>query len=169
MRLSIVSLVVLGLCQTSFAASGAPPAETGIVVAQNELSSKSAPGGGSVEVELCNRSAYGPLFSAIAYYKSPEDEDITIKGWYKINKGECKTFYASFGRFQKIKFGYYAEWEHGRRMWPAKGDWNLCIEKEKAFERYNSDNYTCKSREKLVEFDAITVERDQPSRTVNLR
>lgn len=189
MRLTLVILMVSGLCRAAVAApetapgalprSGTPSiASSGrsdpagvVVLAQNELSSKGSGGGdgGGFEVELCNRSRYDPLFSAIAWYKNPEDDDITIKGWFKLTKGECKTFHARFGGYQKIKFAYYAEWKHGERIWPANGDWKLCLEKEKAFERYNSDNYTCQSREKLVEFDAITVERDQPSRTINLK
>lgn len=198
MRLSFAFVVVLGLGETALAASVPAPerlplaerslagpidADTsaarlapssGLVLAQNELSSKGDGGGGggdggAIEVELCNRSSYSPLFAAIAYYKDPEDEYVTIMGWYKLDKRECRTFHARFGRYEKIKFGYYAEWERGRRVWPPSGEWKLCLEKVKAFERYNSSGYTCKSKEKLVDFDTITVEQDQPSRTVNLR
>lgn len=149
-----------------------PSAPTGtgaeIVVAQNVLSSGGRQSG-SIDVDLCNRSPYAPLFSAIAYFKDPDDQYVTIKGWFKIEKNSCKTFHALFGRFQKIKFAYYAEWERGRRYWPSGGEWKLCLEKQKAFERYNSSNYTCGSREKLVDFDVITVDRDEPSRTINFR
>ena len=147
-----------------------PAAGTGaeIVLAQNVLSSSGGQSG-SIDVDLCNRSPYAPLFSAVAYFKDPDDQYVTLKGWFKIEKNSCRTFHARFGRFQKIKFAYYAEWEHGRRYWPSGGDWKLCIDKQKAFERYNSSNYTCRSREKLVDFDVITVDRDQPSRTINFR
>lgn len=139
-----------------------------IVVAQNVLSSSGGQSG-SADIDLCNRSRYAPIFSAIAYFRDPDDQYVTIKGWFKIEKNSCSTFHARFGRFQKIKFAYYAEWERGRRYWPSSGDWKLCLEKQKAFERYNSSNYTCGSREKLVDFDVITVDRDQPSRTINFR
>lgn len=124
--------------------------------------------GPTFQVNLCNKSAYDPVWVVVAYKFRPDDRDFTAAGWYRVDVASCRPFRGAFGNFGKIYFGYYAEWQGGKRVWEGNRQTTICVDAKKAFRRPLTKGYVCGAGEKLVKAHSMWVERSAPVQSVNL-
>jgi hypothetical protein len=142
-----------------------------IVIALDDTSrpGASAPAAAAnFQVNLCNKSAYQPIFAMAAYRFNVGDQYLTAAGWFRIDGATCRPFRGSFGSNSKVFFEYYAEWSGGKRVWEGNQQSSVCVNAKKAFRRALIPGYQCGSDEKLVKVHTMWIERSAPVQSVNL-
>lgn len=112
-------------------------------------------------LQLCNRSNDAKLWAAYGIFDKPEDNQITLRGWYEIAKGECKTVATdlSYGTYTSTDAYIHGSADGGQWPGASKGDVVYCIEPVHSFERVNSDNYQCQGTEELKDFRRVVIKK----------
>lgn len=111
-------------------------------------------------LKFCNKSTHQQVFGAIAVYDNPADEHLTIHAWYKVEKGNCANVATrNFGNFSSHTIFVFGQ--SGNFVWPPNksGDFDLCVDRSKPYQRLNSKNYKCRANEVLRKFRKLVVKR----------
>lgn len=108
-------------------------------------------------LKICNKSKES---NSVAFGQI-EDGSWVTRGWYNLDRGECRTFATDISG---KTYYFYAEGVRGA-VW--KGNYNLCIKSQKAFNIKGFKN--CEARSyKTVGFEQIEVADGKSSYTQNL-
>ena len=115
-----------------------------IVLAQNVLSSS---GQEAISADLCNPFAYAPLFSAVAYFKDPDDKYVTLRAGSRSEK-----FLQHLPRPPRAPERSSSLLLRGMGTRPPllavrRLTGSSASTSEEGLRRYNSSNLTCRSRD----------------------
>ncbi|MCE1236798.1 MAG: DUF1036 domain-containing protein [Hyphomicrobiales bacterium] len=175
-RGSVVAALSMAAASATLSLAAAGPVEaeekSPIVVAFDDASRPGEPApaagdGPAFQVNLCNKSAYQPIWAVVAYRFRPGDREMTAAGWYRIDGATCRPFRGAFGANGRVLFAYYVEWDGGKRVWDGNRQGSVCVSK-KVFRRPLSKGYVCGSGEKLVKVHSMSIDRAAPIQSINL-
>jgi hypothetical protein len=113
---------------------------------------------GTYHLVVCNKTGQPSIWVALALYDNPNDDNVTVRGWWKVANGDCTgQFTRSLGRYASHTI-YLHAYSPKFTWWnPQRGLHDFCVDPKNGFVRRNTAHYSCSSSERLRGFREFKV------------